>query len=531
MFYKKSLYLLFAACFLFTGLFFVLTSSSSLGEDNDDPLSFQFRETGEEELETVRPTYVDYHFQGLEDYDMQAEVRVKNNGEEDQSFTLFEYDEKNDLSPNPNTNTTTKIDVFFQGLQNQEIGAGKEMVLEIPFELSDDLLSLEDPYVLTLNFRNEDTKNEVDLEIRMNILPVYELRLSDGDGSGRKDMERKVLPGARLDFALHLENHGNALDIARIVVESDHVGVTVTLKKPVDGLVEGVKPKLLDQNAVQSIAITVETREELENAKYYVTVTVSSEFAPHIRDSMQYTIELGDVDPTKPPGPDVDEKNLPAWVVAILLLLPFMCLVSGSAFLLRNGNGNDEDEDEDLEGNQGEHESKWVEQKGQVGGELQSDSDHQNSFRESPRPPAAPASRKVQCPGCQGRFRLKNPKRPLKIRCPHCFKPMVIRAKSEAKKMRSLGSRAQTLAVGCPQCKARFRVKNPGRALKLKCPGCGKPVLLKETASSGNQASKTDTKAPKSIKCPACTTCFKVRNQKRPLKLKCPGCARIMTLK
>jgi len=518
------------ACSLLAVLGFALlvlllsASDTAAGEKKQDNLTYTFKDTGDDEIMGIGDDYIEYEFEGKEDYDVKVTIMVKNIGDEPVNYTLYGY-HKDDLSPNPNTEEEEKIEVKFTSREG-ELDPDRGVTITISIELSDELVVFDTHYELILHFRNDDVPKSRDMYVNMTVLPVYELDINDE----KSDTKRTIRAGKRLDLSLTLKNYGNTEDSAQIKAEVDGENIIVTVTKPSTGVIENMVSDFFDEDKYYSISVKVETDDEVVNGKYYVQVTAISENDNSARSTEEYEIEVkGGEDPEDQTETLGEEEESPAWIMPLIILV--VGGGGGGAAVL--GLVLKKKEEEEWE----DEEEEWDEE--------------EFAPRRAPRPrpgpmppPVAAPPAHVACPKCRTKFRVKNPKRPLTVKCPGCASPITLKARPGAPAGRPAPGAVPRPAPGpaapahvaCPKCRTKFKVKNPKRPLTVKCPGCASPITLKAKpgAPAGRPAPGA---APRPaggaahIKCPGCTTRFKVSNPKRPLKVKCPSCQRVLTLK
>ena len=223
----------------------------------DDPLEYSFEESDSEEEVEQGDDYVEYDFLGKTEYSFEVTVLVENTGDEMVNFTLAPFEE-GDLEPDPNTDEEKNIDLVSYG-GSYELDGKSSRTIDIGIDLGDKLIAYPYPYVLTLNFMNQETRASHNMSVRMNILPVYQLELLD---AGR-DTRRTLGPGKRLDLTLLVSNHGNTMDDIEIDVNIQGEGILPTVTKPKEGVLRNTTSRIADENAVESISVKVETSEEL----------------------------------------------------------------------------------------------------------------------------------------------------------------------------------------------------------------------------------------------------------------------------
>jgi len=511
-----------------------------------DPLDYSFEESDEEEVVEMGQDYVLYQFQARTEYRFQVTVLVENTGEETVNFTHHAFD-REDLDPNPNTGEEEKIELNSYG-GSYNLDGERSRTLKVSIELSEGLISYENPYILALNFRNDDTKTSHTMHVKMNILPVYELVLSDADG----DMERTIRAGHELTLTQILRNQGNRNDDVQMVVDVEGEWITATITKPDDGQFEDMISELQDARGSETIIVKLATDEVMDSGEYLVTVTAKSMNDPDTEAAVQYTITVKDT-PDPPEDPNLpqeeEEDGVPWWLWFGMVGL--LAGGGGGSSLIWWSHTKEEDEEEEDEWNQGD----W-EEDGHDDDTLLDDVDTEHDdtgrggdapFDELPtvktrmRTPPTPTAVRLTCPRCLTPFRLSSRKRPLNVKCPGCFSQITLKGK---KSEGSQPPRPQTprqeskpspttgqVRVSCPRCHTGFRVRNPKRPLKVRCPGCRSPITLKGKPAAGREHKAQGSGDTTRLTCPACQVRFRVNNPKRPLKARCPGCSRVLTLK
>lgn len=514
----------------------LLLLAQNTGAEENDPLEYSFEETGEDEESGRGKDYVEYELEGLQDHTIEPQLKVENLGDETVNFSFAAFQET-DLDPNPNDEDEKKIEPRWVSGE-WELDAGRSRIFGLDIICSENLISYEEPYVLSLHFRNEDQKISHDMEVKIFVLPVYALELEDEFG----DSDRDIDAGDTLDFNLLLRNVGNAYDDVELDVKVEGDGMTATITKPDSGVYEDIAPEIQGLKEQHPVNVKFNSDEQVEEGLYYLTVKATSLNDEDSKASVEYEIEITvKVPPPPPPGdPPIEEGSIPLWVwFGIIGLIG--AGGGGSTWILLKGGDEDED-DED-----------WVDDEdwNYRGGEDQREEPPApvyNMPREMPAPPrsvTAPRPRpgeaaRVKCPRCRTPFRVGSQKRPLKVKCPGCLSPVTLKGKARQSPQRqeapSSAGKAGPARVGCPKCQAKFKVKNPKRPLKVKCPGCESLITLKGKKEAGHPAQPSQrearqAKGPAKIRCPGCQVHFKVRNPKRPLKVKCPGCEKVLTLK
>ena len=527
MFSRRRIILSFMASF---GLvFLVLLFSLSAVSGEDDPLEYSFEKSDSEEEAKQGDDYVEYDFLGKTEYRFEVAILVENTGDEMVNFTLYPFEE-GDLEPDPNTDEEMKIELGSYGT-TYEIDGGGERTIYIDIDLSDKLIAYPYPYVLTLNFMNQETRASHNMSVRMNILPVYQLELLD---AGR-DTRRTLGPGKRLDLTLLVSNHGNTMDDIEIDVNIQGEGILPTVTKPKEGVLRNTTSRIADENAVESISVKVETSEELEGGTYYLTVIITSEHDPEVRGTVEYVIVVeenvgGDPRLYPPPPP---EGKIPVWVWLVLVgILGGGGLTSGIMWRrMDEGDEEWEENDDDQENPPDLVDVRYE------GNEWDGDAPPPWSFGPRTTIRSAPSSARLTCPRCRTPFRVNCQKRPLLVKCPGCFSRITLKGTkknptgTEPKAAPATHPSPHTTSparVVCPRCKVRFRVKNPKRPLKVECPGCASQITLKGEHGLARIAKHQSTGTTAHIECPACKTRFKVKNPRPPVRLKCPGCDHVL---
>jgi len=252
----------------------------------NDNLSYTFRDTGDDEIVEIGVDCIEYEFEGRKKYESRATIQVKNVGENCVNFTLFGFEEE-DLSPYPN-GEETKIDVTFTPRVNSELDAGRSLTISVYIELSDDLVSYDEPYSLMLWFRNDDVPRTHVMYVNMTILPVYELELKDAVG----ETEFEMRAGTDLDLTQTLRNLGNAVDYVFMETAVEGQGIAATVREPLGAAFEDLEPVLLDEEASGFCSVRLETGIGMVPGEYHVTVTARSENDHTVNSSVNYTITV-----------------------------------------------------------------------------------------------------------------------------------------------------------------------------------------------------------------------------------------------
>jgi len=85
--------------------------------------------------------------------------------------------------------------------------------------------------------------------------------------------------------------------------------------------------------------------------------------------------------------------------------------------------------------------------------------------KSAPQPVVGP--QKMSCPACGGHIRFEGAETGKQIDCPHCKKPIALRA-------------PEILKTACPQCAGRIEFPSHALGRKMPCPHCGAELTLTE---------------------------------------------------
>ena len=505
----------------------VLLFRLSIVSGEDDPLIYSFEESGEEEEVDVGSDYIEYSFQGKTEYRFEVAIVIENTDDEMVNFTLYPFEE-GDLEPDPNTDEEKKIEPSTYGRSYELDGRGSQTIY-ISIDMSENLIAHEYPYILTLNLRNDDTRTSHSMSVRMNILPVYYLELSDASRNTR----RTLVAGKQLDLNLLVSNHGNTLDDIRIDVTIQGEGILPTLTKPEEGVLKNTTSRIEDEDAVESISVKVETAEELGDGTYYVIVIITSEHDPEVQGTVEYVIVVEENEGNTPPPrqhPPSEEK-IPGWIWLTLLGI----LGGGglaSAIMWRRMDEEEEWDDEDTSNYDDDDDDGYGDNGWNSNGSFPGMTEPKAVTR------SAPAPARLTCPRCLTPFRVSSQKRPLLVKCPGCFSRITLKGTKKdptgttapPPATHSSSHTASPARVVCPRCNVRFRVNNPKRPLKVQCPGCASQVTLKGDHTQNRRAQHQSTGTTAHIGCPACKARFRVKDPKPPVRIRCPGCDHVLRL-
>jgi len=93
-----------------------------------------------------------------------------------------------------------------------------------------------------------------------------------------------------------------------------------------------------------------------------------------------------------------------------------------------------------------------------------------------------------------------------------------------------LKKRKRSMSLKCPKCSTIFKVKRKKEPFKAECPTCGATGTIgKSKAEEKNLPEKI---APtRNLRCPKCKKTFTVEEKEKPFKVKCPHCGKEGTIK
>jgi len=93
--------------------------------------------------------------------------------------------------------------------------------------------------------------------------------------------------------------------------------------------------------------------------------------------------------------------------------------------------------------------------------------------------------------------------------------------------------RKKTMRLKCPKCSTIFKVKRKKEPFKTECPTCGATGTIgKPAAEKKTPPEKPLPERPtRNLRCPKCKKTFTVEEKEKPFKVKCPHCGKEGTIK